>query len=121
MSPDPHIAHLRTLRRKNGLSEKDIAQILGFRSKAQISRHERYDTMPDLLTALGYEAIFHVSISEMFPELYKAVEARIEERLGKMETELQQSTAKGREGILTAQRLEFLWERRHPQINMQAS
>ena len=55
MTTDQNTAHLRTLRRKSGLSQKELAHILGFRSGAPISRHERSDTVPDLLTALGYD------------------------------------------------------------------
>jgi hypothetical protein len=69
--------------------------------------------VPNLLTALGYEAIFRVPISELFPGLYQTVEAGIEERLAKMEEELQQSTAKGRRAALVARKLEFFWERKN--------
>jgi len=63
----------------------------------------------------GYEAIFRVPISELFPGLHQTVAAGIEERLAKMENELHQSTAKGRDAALTALRLEFCWERKNPE------
>jgi transcriptional regulator with XRE-family HTH domain len=108
MTPDQSAAQLRTLRKRSGLSQKDLAHILGFYSAVAISRHERSDSVPDLLTALGYEAIFRVPISELFPGMYQTVAVGIEERLAKMEDELHQSTAKGRNATPIARVLEFL-------------
>jgi len=107
MTPDPNAIQLSTLRKRSGLSQKELAHILGFRSKVAISRHERSDSVPDLLTALGYEVIFRVPISELFPGMYQTVAVGIEERLAKMEEELHQSTAKGRNATPIARVLEF--------------
>jgi transcriptional regulator with XRE-family HTH domain len=102
---------------RSGLSQKELAQILGFRSGVPVSRHERAESVPDLLTAFGYEAIFRVPIVQIFPELYDTVEAGIEERLAKIEDELGQSTARGRKAVPVARRLEFLCGRRNPELN----
>jgi len=120
MTPDPYTARLRNLRKRSGLSQKELAHILGFRSGVPVSRHERSDSVPDLLTAFGYEAIFRVPISQMFPGLYETVELGIEERLTNMEDELGQSAAKGREAIPVARKLEFLYGRRNPESNTDA-
>jgi len=121
MTSDPNVARLRTLRKRSGLSQKELAHILGFRDGAPISRHERADTVPDLLTAFGYEVVFRVPISKLFPELYQAVEVGIEERLAKMENELHQSTAIGRDAVPIACKLEFLCERKNSESNTAAS
>jgi transcriptional regulator with XRE-family HTH domain len=121
MTTDPNVARLRTLRKKSGLSQKELSHILGFRSGIPISRHERADTVPDLLTAFGYEVIFRVPISKLFPELYQTVEVGIEERLAKMEDELHQSTAKGRGAVPIACKLEFFYERKNPESNTTSS
>ena len=121
MPPDPNVSRLQILRKRSGLSQKDLAHLLGFRSEAPISRHERSDTVPNLLTALGYQAIFRIPISELFPGLYETVEAGIEEQLVKMEGELHESTAKGRGAIPIARKLEFLGERRNLEMNNAAS
>jgi transcriptional regulator with XRE-family HTH domain len=112
MTSDQNAAHLRTLRKRSGLSQKDLANILGFRSGVQISRHERSDSVPDLLTAFGYEAIFRVPISGLFPGLYQTVAVGIEERLANVEDGLHQSTAKGRDAVPIAHKLEFFAERK---------
>lgn len=113
MTPDQIASYLRTHRKKSGLSQRELASILGFLSEIQISRHERSVTIPGLLIALGYEAIFRAPISEIFPGLYQTVEASIEERLAEMEKNLQQSTTKGRKASSIARKLEWLWERRN--------
>jgi hypothetical protein len=77
--------------------------------------------VPNLLTALAYEVIFREPISDLFPGLYQAVEAGIEERLTKMEEELYQSTAKGRDAVPIARKLEFLRARKSGESNNPAA
>jgi transcriptional regulator with XRE-family HTH domain len=113
MTTESIACRLRTLRRKSGLSQIELAQLLGFVSEVPVSRHERSETVPNLLTALGYEVIFRVPVSELFPGLYRSVETVIEERLAVLEEELQQSTAKGRNAAPVARKLEFSWERKN--------
>ena len=108
-------SYLRTHRKKSGLSQRELASILGFLTEIQVSRHERSVTIPGLMIALGYEAIFRAPISEIFPGLFRAVEASIEDRLAILENELQQSTSKGRKAASIARKLEWLWERRNPE------
>src|ERR1700733_11023024 len=112
MTSESIACRLRTLRRKSGLSQWELGQVLGFLSEVPVSRHERSATVPNLLTALGYEIIFGMPVSELFPGLFHAVEAGIEAQLAKLESELQQSTAKGRSASVIARKLEFLCERK---------
>lgn len=121
MTSDQNAAHIRTLRMRSGLTQKEVAHILGFSSGVPISRHERYKSVPDLLTALGYERIFRVPISKLFPGLYQTVAMGIEERLAKMEDELHQSTAKGRHAVPIARKLEFFVERTSTDSNNSVS
>jgi DNA-binding XRE family transcriptional regulator len=117
MTSESLACRLRALRRKSGLSQIELAQILGFISEVPVSRHERSETVPNLLTALGYEVIFRVPISELFPGLYRSVETVVEERLAVLEEDLQQSTAKGRMATPIARKLEFSWERKNQMPN----
>lgn len=113
MTTQSSACHLRSLRRKSGLTQRELAVILGFLCEVPVSRHERSTTVPNVLTALGYEAVFHVPIAELFPGLYLTVESGIEERLTRMESELEQRTDKGRNAAIIARKLEFLWERKN--------
>ena len=117
MTTEPIAAALRTLRKKSGLTQRELAYILGFKSEFPVSRHERSIGVPNLLTAIAYEIIFRTPISVQFRGLYKSVEASIEQRLGELEEELQQSTAKGRGAIVVARKLEFCCERNNPEPN----
>jgi DNA-binding XRE family transcriptional regulator len=111
MQSEPNVSCLRTLRMRSGLSQKELAEILGFSTAAAVCRHETSGAVPNLLTALGYEVIFRVPISELFPGFYQTVQTGVEERLAKMEQELHQSAAKGRDAVPVARKLEFCWQR----------
>jgi DNA-binding XRE family transcriptional regulator len=117
MLPDPNVFRLRTLRIRSGLSQKELAEILGFSTAASVFRHETSSAVPNLHTALGYEAIFRVPISELFPGFYQTVQVGVEERLAKMEEDLHQSAAKGRNAAPVARKLEFCWHRRNVDKN----
>jgi DNA-binding XRE family transcriptional regulator len=112
MTPDTTACRLRTLRQRSGLTQAELSKILGFLTEIPVSRHERSVTVPNLLTAIGYEVVFRSSVSELFPGLYQTVEAGIEARLEALEKELHQSTAKGRTAAEIARKLEFLCERK---------
>jgi len=70
--------------------------------------------IPTLQVALGYEVTFGASAKELFPRLYEEVKKRTEERLAKLEYDLQQLTTKGRQANAVARKLEFLCERKTP-------
>lgn len=112
MIPEPIACRLRTLRQRCGFTQAELSEILGFLTEIPVSRHERSVTVPNLLTALGYEIIFRRPASELFPGLYHTVEVGIEARLEALEQELHQRTAKGRTAAEIARKLEFLCERK---------
>jgi DNA-binding XRE family transcriptional regulator len=110
----PHLAsRVRSHRKKAGLSQKDLGRIVGL-TEAQVSRHERFGIVPPLFVALAYEAVFAVSVRELYPRFYEEIKQRIEKRLSAMETELQQMSVKGRQANRVARRLEWCCERRSP-------
>ena len=102
---------LRTLRVRSGLSQREVAEILGFLTDVPVSRHERSATIPDLRTALAYEVIFRGPIADQFQGLFRSIEPLVEARIAELEAKLQQRVAKGRDAARNARKLEFLWER----------
>jgi transcriptional regulator with XRE-family HTH domain len=109
----PHIAsRVRSHRKKAGLSQKDIARIVGI-DEARVSRHERFGIVPPLSVALGYEAVFGLPVKDLYPRFYETIRQGIEERLAAMETELQQMNVKGRQATIIARKLEWCCERRN--------
>ncbi len=112
MAPSPVGTYLRFLRRKSGLSQRELARILGSVTPNQISRHERSAILPTLIATFAYQAIFQKPASEIFPGLYHTVETVVEERLEAFENELSARTTKRRAAPVTRQ-LEWLRERRN--------
>ena len=76
----PLESYLKTYRRRSGLSQDEIAFLLGCRSGAKVSRYEHRVRRPTLETALAYEAIFRVSAKELFAGLYQKVEKNAQSR-----------------------------------------
>lgn len=108
----PRGSVLRSYRFKALFSQRELAEILGLVSAAQVSRHERSVTIPSLLGAISYEVLFKVPIAELFPGIYETVQQKVEASLAQMEHELQQSTAKGQKASRIAFRLEWAEMRR---------
>lgn len=72
--------YLRTYRKRAGLSQDEMAYLLGCRSGAKVSRYERFVRQPTLQTALAYEAIFGVPVRELFAGIYQKVERPVSQR-----------------------------------------
>lgn len=115
MSPEQMGNYLRSHRRMSGLSQEELADLVGYLTRSQVSRHEQSAAIPALVIAISYEVVFRVRISEIFPGLYRTVEARIEEQLAKLENQLHESSAKGRNAAFIARKLEWICMRREPE------
>ena len=80
MASSPLDNYLRTHRRRLGLSQEDVAFLLGVKSGETTSRHEKFARVPSLETALAYEAILKQPLSELFAGLYHKIERKVVER-----------------------------------------
>jgi transcriptional regulator with XRE-family HTH domain len=111
-----HLAsYLHSHRKRSGLSQRELAHLLGYPDQGPVSRHERLCSVPPLMIVLGYQAIFHVPVSDLFPGAYEAIGQAIEERLEKLKDDLHQRSAKGRSAAMIARKLEWMWERENPE------
>jgi transcriptional regulator with XRE-family HTH domain len=72
--------YLRTYRKRSGLSQDEVASLLGCQSGAKVSRYERFARVPTLENALAYEALFGVPARELFAGVYQKVEETIHKR-----------------------------------------
>jgi len=72
--------YLRTYRRRAGLSQAELAFLLGCRDGAKISRYERCSRQPNLHVILGLEAILHVPVRDLFAGKYYQVNLATAER-----------------------------------------
>ena len=66
--------YLRTHRKRSGLSQVEVAYLLGLKSGQIVSRYERLDRTPSLETALACQIIFDALPHELYPGLYAKVE-----------------------------------------------
>ena len=61
--------YLKTYRKRAGLSQADVAYLLGVRSGTKVSRYERFSRLPNLETALAFEALYHMPVADLFAGL----------------------------------------------------
>jgi transcriptional regulator with XRE-family HTH domain len=66
--------YLRTYRRRAGISQDEMAFLLGAHHGTKVSRYERFARTPSLETALAYEAILGVPARELFAGVYQRAE-----------------------------------------------
>jgi DNA-binding XRE family transcriptional regulator len=103
--------YVRMHRRKAGLTQRELGLILGYGYDSPVSRHERFNSVPPLTVAIGYEIVFRTPISEIFAGVYEGVNTGIQERLASLEKGLAQPKDKAKEDGVRTMKLEFLRER----------
>src|SRR6185436_5933859 len=94
---------LRSSRRRMGLSQMEIAFLVGG-SDATVSRHECHEDLPDVETAFAYETIFRVPARELFARDAQAIEEQIRSRA----IQLYGRLARGRQTRQTERKLQVL-------------
>lgn len=72
--------YLKSFRRRSGLSQDDVAYLLGCADGAKVSRYERRARQPSLETLLAYQALFGADPSELFAGAYEKVEKETKRR-----------------------------------------
>ena len=80
MSSDKLPNFLRSNRKRLALFQSDVAYLLGKGGLQQVCRHERFNRIPNLETALSYEVIFQRSVRELFYGLFQRIEGEVAER-----------------------------------------
>ena len=74
---------LRAYRRNWGLSQQELAGLLGF-SPTEVSRIEHGKRTPLLETALACSTLFGVSLYELFPQLAAEIEEKLVEKISRL-------------------------------------
>jgi transcriptional regulator with XRE-family HTH domain len=116
----PHMAthklanYIRAYRRKSGLSQREVAYLLGCETGAQVSRYERRRRMPPVQTALACQAVFGTPVADLFAGTYESAAKEVRRRAQKLGLELQKSK---RNGASVAQKLQWLGDHCAPQPN----
>ncbi len=107
--------YLRTHRKTAGLTQRELGLILGYEDAGPVSRHERFQSIPPLIVAIGYEIVFGVPLSKIFAGLQETVEQVVEDRIAELEGSLGQRSARGPQAAVTARKLEWLCARKADQ------
>jgi transcriptional regulator with XRE-family HTH domain len=83
---------LRTYRRSWGLSQRELAELLGFGDRTAVSRIEHGKRVPLLQTALACSALFDASLDELFPQLYFDIEEKLHDKVAHLVEDAAQPT-----------------------------
>src|SRR6202521_2855546 len=114
--------YLRTYRRKSGLTQQEVGCLLGRETGAQVSRYEKRHRLPPLETALAYEEIFGVPVSELFAGIRQSVGRDVARRRLELRAKLQTKTPNAHDARMTAHKLRSLDYRERPVVaNQNAS
>lgn len=89
------VDYLRVYRKRSGLSQSEVAFLLGGKDGSQLSRYEKHHRMPPLHVALALEAIFGAPAAELFAGLYESVMSGVSKRIEKFGRELRKQAAQG--------------------------
>lgn len=68
-------------RKKIGLTQKELAFLLGCNHAAKISRYERFNQNPRLTTAIAYEVVFQTVSRQLFGGLFERIEQETRQRI----------------------------------------
>lgn len=87
----PLTQYLVTHRKRAGLSQRELAFLLGSKSGTKVSRHEQERREPSLKAALAYAAVYRVPVEELFPGLALAADLKVIGRKQALLTRLRSS------------------------------
>ena len=76
-SSQPKQNSLVLYRRRMGLSQKHVAQLLGHRDTSMISHYKHGRALPPLAMALRLEIVYRVPVAFLFPAMYDALKLQI--------------------------------------------
>jgi transcriptional regulator with XRE-family HTH domain len=83
MASTPLSNYLRKHRKRLGLSQVELAHLLGAKGGAKVCRYEKSVRIPPLETALAYEVILGRPVRELFAGIYRTAEIKVARQAGK--------------------------------------
>lgn len=87
------------------MSQSELAKLVGYEGEDPIYQHERAITIPPLLVAFAYEAVFGIPAADLFPGIYETVAQQVEARIDVLEKTLQAKSRDDRDSNATARKL----------------
>jgi transcriptional regulator with XRE-family HTH domain len=79
MKDRPALCYLRTQRRVWGLTQAEVAKLLGLQSASEVSRleHSTHKRGPNFETALACQVLFGLEPRNLYPSIHRQVEERV--------------------------------------------
>ena len=93
------MSYLRTHRKRGGLSQDEMAFLLGYQSGTKISRFERLARQPNLETVIACQVVFGLPAHRLFPGVFAEVEKTVTERARQLSVQLQGERGPGSSGV----------------------
>ena len=79
-SPHRHINRIKQFRMEKGMTQRQLAHIMGYQSVSSLSHLENGHKLPSIKTAMKLEVAFQRLIPDIFPKLYEAVREPVARR-----------------------------------------
>lgn len=109
MSSQPR-NHVRILRRRNSLSQQDLAFLLGSKDKSKICRYEQGHRIPSLRTAVALATILNTTVPSLFSAVQRGAYRDAAERVAKLQSAITERYSKGRMPALVSREMRWLEE-----------
>jgi transcriptional regulator with XRE-family HTH domain len=100
--------YLKTYRKKTGLSQREVAFLLGWKCGEQVSRYEKRHHLPSLRIALACAAVLNIPVTELFAGANDVIDREIQPRLATLRADLEKKGRQGKEGRLTTRKLAWI-------------
>ncbi len=81
--------YLRSYRRRLGLSQNIVSELLGSQSGTKVSRYERRIRQVPLETALAYEAALGIPVADLFAGRFQDIHSAVRRRARKITRRLE--------------------------------
>lgn len=81
--------YIRSLRRKNSVSQKELARLTGGTSGTSVLRHEANQRTPHLDTALAYAHVLGIDPRELFAGRFEDIQVRTQKNAKRLLRELE--------------------------------
>jgi transcriptional regulator with XRE-family HTH domain len=104
----PLANYLRAYRKRSGLSQREVALLLGCKDGAQVSRYEKQHYLPPLRTALACGVIFCIPLTQLFAGIQAGIVREIAGRIDNLRVELTAKLSQSPRSARTLRKLHWL-------------
>jgi DNA-binding XRE family transcriptional regulator len=88
--------YIRAHRMRRGLSQRELAILVGYGDGHAVGKHERSNAVPPLLIALAYEVVFEIPVAQLFVGFRSAVAESVERNVRELKADLENQSGKRR-------------------------